>query len=31
MNLKYGEVYDLKIKGKDYKGIYLGSRAPEQD
>lgn len=28
MDLKYGEVYNLKIKDKDYKGIYLGSRAP---
>ena len=26
--LKYGKVYDLKIKDKNYKGIYLGGRAP---
>jgi hypothetical protein len=26
--LEYGKVYDVKIKGGNYKGIYLGHRAP---
>lgn len=28
MNLEYGEIYDLRIAGEDYKGIYLGHRNP---
>jgi len=27
--LKYGEVYNLIIKGGEYKGIYLGRRNPK--
>jgi len=26
--LKYGKVYDVKIKDEEYKGIYLGERTP---
>jgi hypothetical protein len=26
--MEYGKIYDLNIKGEDYRGIYLGERAP---
>jgi hypothetical protein len=27
--LNYGQVYDVKIKDEEYKGIYIGERAPK--
>jgi hypothetical protein len=26
--LEYGKIYDLKIKEEEYRGVYLGKRAP---
>lgn len=30
LDLKYGEIYDLNINGKKYKGIYLGRTVPRK-
>ncbi|MEK6832458.1 MAG: hypothetical protein AABY32_00285 [Nanoarchaeota archaeon] len=28
LELKYGEMYKVNLKGEEYKGLYLGKRAP---